>query len=260
MRRRARLKKKIKFFPERTEPMKKSKKLALSIMIILILIIISFYGINKKVSPVLMKYAESEIRNLSTMIINKAISKQMVEELDFDQLFIIDKNSANEINTIDFNPQIVNKVLSTCTSTVQLNLKYIEQGKLNAVDIPEILLTEYKVGKKSNGVIYEIPSGVIFNNAMLANLGPKIPVRLNLVGDIESSVQTKITDYGINNAMIEVFVTIQVSEQVILPFISKTIKVSTDIPVAMKLISGKIPDSYFGNMGKTSTTFSIPVT
>lgn len=259
MRRRIRLKKKIKILPQRTTPMKKSQKLMLSIIIILILILISFYGINKKVSPVLVNYAETEIRNLSTMVINRAISKQMVEELNFDELFLIDKNTAGEINTIDFNPQIVNKVLSTCTSTVQLNLKYVEQGKLEEIDIPEILLTQYKKGKKSTGVIYEIPSGAIFNNVLLANLGPKVPVRLNLVGDIESSVRTKITDYGINNALVEVFVTIKVSEQVILPFISKTIQVSTDIPVAMKLISGKIPDSYFGNMGKTSTTFSIPV-
>lgn len=259
MRRRVRLKKKLKLFPERTTKLSKVQKLMLSIIIVLILLVISFYSINKKVSPALINYAETEIRNISTMVINRAISKQMVEELDFDELFLIDKNSSGEINTIDFNPQIVNKVLSTCTATVQLNLKYVEQGKLEEIDIPEILLTEYKRGKKSSGVIYEIPSGVIFNNVVLANLGPKIPVRLNLVGDIESNVQTKITDYGINNALIEVFVTITVSEQVILPFISKTIQVSTDIPVAMKMISGKIPNSYFGNMDKTSTTLSVPV-
>lgn len=259
MRRRVHLKKKIKLFPKRTTSLSKVQKLMLSIIIVLVLIMISFYVINKKVSPVLINYAETEIRNISTMVINRAISKQMVEELDFEELFLIDKNSTGEINTIDFNPQIVNKVLSTCTSTVQLNLKYVEQGKLEEIDIPEILLTEYKRGKKGSGIIYEIPSGAVFHNVILANLGPKVPVRLNLVGDIESNVQTKITDYGINNALIEVFVTITVSEQVILPFISKTIQVSTDIPVAMKLISGKIPNSYFGNMDKTSTTLSVPV-
>jgi sporulation protein YunB len=259
MRKRIRLKKKIKLRSRVTTPMKKGTKLILSFIIVLILIMITFLYINKKVSPVLINYAETEMKKLSNLIINRAISKQMTEELNFDNLFLIDKNSAGEINTIDFNPVVVNKVLSTCTATVQLNLKYIEQGRLDLIDIPDALLTEYKNDNLKQGVIYQLPSGVIFGNSLLANLGPKIPVRLNLVGDIESNIHTKITDYGINNALVEVFVTIKVNEQVILPFISKTIGVSTDIPVAIKLISGKIPDSYFGNIGKTSTTFSLPV-
>lgn len=259
MRKRIRLKKKIKLRYRLTTPMKKSTKLILSFIVVLILIMITFLYMNKKVSPVLINYAETEMKKLSNLIINRAISKQMTEELNFDNLFLIDKNSAGEINTIDFNPVVVNKVLSTCTATVQLNLKYIEQGRLDLIDIPDALLTEYKNDNLKQGVIYQLPSGVIFGNSLLANLGPKIPVRLNLVGDIESNIHTKITDYGINNALVEVFVTIKVNEQVILPFISKTIGVSTDIPVAIKLISGKIPDSYFGNIGKTSTTFSLPV-
>lgn len=259
MRKRIHLKKKIKLMPRSITPMKKSTKLILSLVIVLILIMVSFLYINKKVSPVLINYAETEMKKLSNLIINRAISKQMTEELNFDNLFLIDKNSDGEINTIDFNPVVVNKVLSTCTATVQLNLKYIEQGRLDLIDIPDALLTEYKTDHLKQGVIYQIPSGVVFNNSLLANLGPKIPVRLNLVGDIESNIHTKITDYGINNALVEVFVTIKVNEQVILPFISKTISVSTDIPVAIKLMSGKIPNSYFGNIGKTSTTFSVPV-
>lgn len=258
MRRRVRLKKKF-FMIRKKEPLKKSQKLIIIFFLLLMFIAFVFHYANKKVSPVLIHYAETEIKRLSNLIINRAISKQMTEELNFDNLFLIDKTDSGEINTIDFNPVIVNKVLATCTATVQLNLKYVEQGKLDEIDIPNALLTEYKTDKLKEGVIYEVPSGVVFGNTLLANLGPKIPVRLNLVGDIESNIHTKITDYGINNALVEVFVTMKVNEQVILPFASKTIGVETDIPVAIKLISGKIPDSYFGNMDKTSSSFSIPV-
>lgn len=258
MRRRARLKRKVRI-EKCFKPFTKGQKIIMWIAFILIGIGLLFSYANKKVSPVLLHYAETEIKRLSNLIINRAISKQMTEELNFDDLFLIDKSASGEINTIDFNPVIVNKVLATCTATVQLNLKYVEQGKLEEVDIPDTLLTEYKTDKMKQGVIYEVPSGVVFGNTLLSNLGPKIPVRLNLVGDIESNIHTKITDYGINNALVEVFVTMTVNEQVILPFASKTISVSTDIPVAIKLLSGKIPDSYYGNMNKSSSTFSIPV-
>lgn len=215
--------------------------------------------INKKVSPILIQYAETEMKRLSSLVINKAITKQMTEEIDFKNLFFVDKNSSGEINSIDFNSVIVNKVLSMCTSTVQLNLKYIEEGKLDSIDISEDILTTYKNKKNKDGIIFEIPSGIVFQNALLNNIGPKVPVRLHLVGNIESNIHTKISDYGINNALIEVFINIKVNEQVILPFVSKTITVENNIPVAIKIMSGKIPESYFGTVGKDSKTLSIPV-
>lgn len=259
MHRKVHLRRKILIY-NKNKTIKKGTKLIYAFIIIIILTVLTFYYLNKKAAPILINYAETEIKKLSSLIINRAISKQMTEELNFDNLFLIDKNSAGEINTIDFNPTVVNKVLATCTSTVQLNLKYVEDGKLNMIDIPDQLISEYQNNDTQNGVIYRLPTGIIFNNSLLANLGPKIPVRLNLVGDIESSIYTKITDYGINNALLEVFVKISVNEQVILPFISKTIAVSTDIPVAIKIISGNIPNNFFSEgKSKSSPTFTIPI-
>lgn len=257
MRKKIHLRKKL-LIQNKNRTSKKSTKFIYATITVIILVCLSFYYLNKKTSPVLVNYAQTEIKKLSNLIINRAISKQMTEELNFDNLFIIDKNSSGEINTIDFNPTVVNKVLSTCTSTVQLNLKYVEDGKLDMIDVPDPLISEYQNNDSKNGVIFRIPSGIIFGNSLLSNLGPKIPVRLNLVGNIESSINTKITDYGINNALVEVFVKISVNEQVILPFISKTITVTTNIPVAIKIISGKIPNTFFNNSGQSTPTFTIP--
>lgn len=254
--RRIRLKKKHILFDKKRKPLKKSSKIILFIFLIILFIVLSFFYINKKTTPILMKYAEVEISKLSNLIITRTISKQMTGELNLDNLFIIDKGINGEINTIDFDPKLVNKVLANCTSAVQVNLQYVEQGRLDLVDIPELLTSDYQT---KNGIIYYIPSGVVFNNSVLSNLGPKIPVRLNPVGNIEGNIHTKITDYGINNALIEVFVTIKIDEQIILPFSSKIIKVETDIPVAIKIINGKVPESYFGMADKSSTSFSIPV-
>ena len=214
--------------------------------------------INKKVSPLLISYANTEVKRLSNLVINQSISQKITNDLKLEDLFIIEKENSGEIGTIDFNPITVNKMLSVCTSNVQLNLKYLEKGMLDKIDISSDLLEEYDNKNLKKGVIYKIPSGIIFDNVMLSNLGPKIPVRLNLVGDIESNIHTKITNYGINSALVEVFITIKVNEQVILPFTSKIISISSDIPVAIKLINGKIPNSYFGGVDKSSVSFSLP--
>ena len=85
-------------------------------------------------------------------------------------------------------------------------------------------------------------------NIILSNIGPKIPVKLNMVGDILTDIETKVTDYGINNVVIEVIVKVEVYEQVILPFGAKKVTINTDIPIALKLIQGEIPSYFFNNL------------
>lgn len=255
---RAHLRKKY-LFRRRNTKIKKSTILMLVLIFIIIFTMLLFNFINKKVSPVLMDYAELELKKFSTLIINRAISKQITDDMSMDELFILTKDGTGEIKTIDFNPLIVNKLLTLITNTVQINLKYIEQGNIELVDVPNSVLIDYDEDKLKNGIIFEIPSGIVFNNALLSNLGPKIPVKLNLIGDIISNVKTKVTNYGINNAMIEVSVIMEVTEQVILPFASKRITVTTNIPIAIKLIQGSIPGYYFNGMDKLSPNLTIPV-
>ena len=250
---RARLKRKFYF------KIKKRNLLALVFLFIGIAIYAGFLFVDKKISPLLLNYAELETNKIASIVINKAISKQMAEDLSIDQLFIMDKNSEGEIRTIDFNPIIVNKMLSKLTNNVQLNLKYIEEGHIDLLELPDNILAEYDKEKLKKGIIYEIPTGVIFKNALLSNLGPKIPVKLNMVGEIISGVKTKVTNYGINNALIEVSVSMRVTAQVILPFTASRIRIENDVPVAMKLVQGNIPNYYFNGLEKNSATFSLPI-
>ena len=239
--------------------MKKSSVLIFLLILIMLTLMSVFNFINNKVTPVLMDYAELELKKFSTIIINKAISKQISDDMNIEELFLVTKDSTGEIKTIDFNPLIVNKLLTLITNTVQLNLRYIEQGNLELVDIPNSVLIDYNAEDLKKGVIFEIPSGIVFNNAILSNLGPKIPVRINLVGDIISNIGTKVTNYGINNAMIEVSINMEITEQVILPFSSKKITVVNNIPVAIKLIQGTVPNYYLSGIDKLSPNLTIPV-
>ena len=106
---------------------------------------------------------------------------------------------------------------------------------------------------------YKIPFTVIFKNKFLNNIGPKVPIKVKLIGGIINNFETKVTNYGINNALIEVILKVQVVEQVILPFTSKKIEVELNVPVALKLIQGNVPNYYF-NGTDSNTKLSIPIT
>lgn len=241
----------------------KIKKLnfLIGILILFFLIIFLIFGwLNKKVSPILLNYAEVETKKLSNLIINRAITKQVAKEIVVKELFDIVKNNDGEIQTIDFDPIIVNRVLSETTNLVQLYLKALEQGNIDLIEILEEDLVEYDREKLRKGIIYEIPVGVVFRNAFLSNLGPKIPVKLNLIGNVISNVNTKINQYGINNALLEVYIQIEVTEQVNLPLMSKKVTVAVDIPVALKVVQGKVPIYYQGSgIDKNSSILALPI-
>ena len=243
--RRIRLKKRIKF-----------KNSILVIILLIISIFLALKFINLKINPVLLDYANMEARKLASIIINDAINKNF-KDINIDELFIITKEE-NEIKAIDFNPIIVNQVLTNTTTLIQTNLKYLEQGKIELLNLNTDALIDYNTDKLRQGIIYEIPSGVIFGNSFLANIGPKIPVRFSLVGDIVSYVNTNVKDYGINNALIEVNIVLELSEQLILPFVTDKITIDTTIPVALKLIQGTVPNYYLNGL-QNSPAITLPI-
>lgn len=239
-----------------------NKPINIIIFIIIFFVVslfITFKWFNLKVSPILFEYAQLESRKLASIIINNAVAKNVTENIDIDELFLITRDSNNEIKTIDFNPLTVNKILTEVTNSVQINLKYIEQGKVELLSLTTDELIDYDINKLKQGIIYEIPTGVIFNNSFLSNLGPKLPVKLSLAGDIVSHINTKVTNYGINNALIEVGIVLELSEQVMLPFMSDRIKIECEIPVAIKLIQGTVPNYYFNGIDKNSPSITLPI-
>lgn len=239
--------------------LKKKKKKHIFTKTIIVFLLVTYASFmlvkyfSNKASPILFSYAESETRKLTTLIINKAVTKQMASEnMEPDSLFDIVKNNDNDIQLITFNSINVTKMLNAITNLVQLNLKAIEEGNIDLMELPEDTLSSYPKDKLKQGIIYEIPIGVITNSTFLSNIGPKIPVKLHLIGDVVTGVNSKVSEYGINNALLEVGIDVTVTSRINLPFISKEVKVSTTVPVVMKIIQGNIPNMYLDSIKKSS--------
>lgn len=213
------------------------------IIFILLSIIFVFKYINEKIMPVFLEYAEYQASKIATYVISKAVDEEVSQNLDIEDLFFTSKDTSGNITSIDFNPITINKISNMIKANIFEYLEDLENG-----NIEKIKNTALFSSRINEGIIFEIPSGVVFNNIILANIGPKVPVKLNLTGDILTNISTKVTDYGINNAVVEVIVNVEVYEQVILPFTTKRITINTDIPIAIKLIQGEIPSYFFNNL------------
>ena len=256
MRRKMHLRKKVSFKNKKRKPI---NKVLLIIILIIVAIIMAFNYVNKMVSPILLNYAEIESKKLASLIISKAINNEVAESLNVEKLFILNKNEKEEITTIDFDPVLVNQFLLKAINRVQLNMKYVQDGDIDKLDLGEDILISYDKEMLKKGIFFEIPMGVVFNNTFLANLGPKIPVRFKVMGDIIANIKSKVTNYGINNALIETTVHLVLTERVILPVTSKTNTVTIDIPIALKIIQGTVPSYYFSGLNNSSPILSLPI-
>ena len=234
---------------------KKKNKIINTIIIILIFLIlfiiifINYY--SNKSKDVLMAYAESETRKLTILVINKAITKQMSDSWAND-IFDVVYNDKGEIILIDFNSQNTAKIISTMTSLIELNLRAIEEGKIDMLELPNNSLESYDMDLLEKGIITYIPFGIATGSSLLYNLGPKIPVKLSLLGDVITGFSTDVTEYGINNALIKLMIDVKVDTRIILPIISEEITINANIPIAMKVVQGKIPDYYMNGFTSRS--------
>lgn len=214
------------------------------INILIIAFILTFIGvlfllkkISDKMSPILFNYANIEAKKFTSVIIMQSVNEEVIKTLDTNNLYIINNN------TIDINQVVINKFILDVSSKIQNNLYLIEKGDLN-LDLNKDILINYNNDLLKKGVFIEIPMGVMFNNNLLANLGPKIPVKFSLIGDVLCNVDTKLTNYGINNALLETVLKVSITEKVILPITSNDLKVDIDIPVSTKIIQGSVPNYY----------------
>ena len=211
-------------------------------LLVFVMVLFIFYLLNKYATPILLDYALVETTKLSTLIINKAVENKN-NNFDVNDIVNTILNKDGEIISVDFNTHYINESLVSINNTIQTNLKYLEEGKLDLIGIND---TSYKISKLGSGIIYQIPFGVISNCPLISDIGPKIPVKTTLIGSVFSNVRSDITPYGINNALLKVYIEVTVTEQVILPFLSKRIDISLEIPILIKLINGRVPSVYGG--------------
>ncbi|ADC49063.1 spore related protein YunB [Alkalihalophilus pseudofirmus OF4] len=213
--------------------------LLLSFLIFVILTVQGLWIIEKGIRPTLVHIATTETRVIATKAINDAVSKKIASDLNQEELFIRDAD-----NTIQFNTQMYNRILSEATNRVQRHLKAVEQGE--AFDVS---FDNEEAVTSDGGIIYTIPLGQATNNALLAHLGPQVPVRFSAIGDVKTDLNLKTFNTGINNTTMSVNFDVVVDVKIVIPFATNTEAIKTTIPVGLINIQGEVPEYYGGNGG-----------
>lgn len=208
--------------------------------------------INNKTKDKMYDYTYMIASKITKYIVNNAYVREKVNYYASD-IYDIVKDDTNEIKNIIYDSGVLNELINSITDRIYNMFNMLEYGDLSNLNIRENILTTGINDK--DGIVIEVPSGVLLNNYLLSNLGPKIPVKLSLTGEYESYISTDVVEYGINNAMVTVYINIKVSEQITMPFINDKIIIENKIPIFMSMINGTIPNYFIGGFSKNSNIY-----
>ncbi|PYZ92908.1 sporulation protein YunB [Salipaludibacillus keqinensis] len=231
---------------------------SISLIIFAILTIYGLVVVEKGIRPTLIEIAKTETQRIGTLAINDAISRHILEDTEMEELVEVEKDDQGKVMFVQYNPVIYNRVLQETTKRVQNYLNDIEHGRVRDIRIPnEVDIHSEGATFSEDGIIHMIPLGQATNNALLAHLGPRVPVRLSAIGDVKSQLKENVLHVGINNTYMSVSVEIEVDVKVVIPFATDTEVVKTSIPVAMVWIPGEVPEFYSGSGGEGGMTPAV---
>ena len=180
------------------------------------------------------------MKRVATTIINRSVTDETFNDIEIDSLFIINRNSDDEVITVTLDNRIINIITNRISDKCEDNLRLIEEGKF------EEIKKMFNIGED----YFWVPSGIFIHNSLINNIGPKIPINLKMIGSVNSELLTDVKEYGINNSLITVSLEIKMELMVILPINSEIVTVSNVIPIAIKIIQGKVPNIYGGSLMK----------
>lgn len=241
---------------KRRKPMNRLLVLGFVIFFAFLVSLLGVYYTSKYLTPTLMDLAEAKLNKYSILLVNNAISQVLEDKINEDELFSLTKSSSGEIQLIDFNPVAVNQILNVATTVVQNHIHLLEEGDLTSIGLNDFNLSEEELTSLTEGIVASLPIGRVTNITFLSNLGPKIPVRFHYVGDVNSNISTKLTQYGINNALIEIGVRMELSAQIYLPFTTSVKVLDCTIPIVIKMVQGTVPNFYSGSLLQNSNLYS----
>lgn len=236
--------------------------LMITFILFIALIFFSIWIIDKRIEPTLMNIAEIKTDEFATRAINAAV--EFTEQLEFEDLMNVRTDNNGQVTSIGWNSAVVNKVLRNSTDRVEYFLHNMNKGQ--TLDTENLDLPPEDYGDSVKGMaqkdptVVEIPIGQATGNTILANLGPKIPVHFEIVGNIKTDVIHEVKEFGVNGVLYEIYINVLVNVQIVVPFSTSTAEVSTKIFIDSGMVMGDVPEFYGGNRDNSENMpqLSIP--
>ncbi|MGG7160677.1 sporulation protein YunB [Clostridium baratii] len=174
---------------------------------------------DKKVMPSVLNISETMMRAEAIKTINTVSVEVFDEETSKKDIVKIERDKNNKINSISADTMLLNKLSSEIA--IRCNERLEELG--------------------AKGI--EVPLGWMTDKSVYYNLGPKITIEMEPLGNIESSYESVFESAGINQTRHKIYLNVKAKIKIIIPMYTKELEVDAQIPLSETIIVGEIPDA-----------------
>ena len=196
-----------------------SKIFILIIIVIFLIFNLGIYFFNKVVFPFVLKVSETMIKAKTTEAISETSIELFNDEFKYDEIIIINRDNEGNINLIQANTVKLNYLTSKLS--VECNKRLQSMGAVGM----------------------EVPLGWISQNSAFYKLGPKINVKIEPIGNMNVTYESKFESAGINQTRHTIYLKAESKVRAAVPFQNKEINVLCEIPISETIIVGKIPST-----------------
>lgn len=198
---------------------RKNKKIAKFCLIVLVMVI-TFQSILNSIQPILDTLCKDKAKSVATIICNEESTK-IIYNYQYEDLITIHRDNENNITMIQSNITPINYIISDVAEKIQ---KRIEENKSENTSIN---------------------LGSFTGSKILSGLGPKIPIKLSLVGNVETDLRSEFKSQGINQTIHRIYLQVDCKISILTPYNTVEEKISNQVLIAENIIVGKIPDTYY---------------
>ncbi|HEY3314472.1 MAG TPA: sporulation protein YunB [Bacillota bacterium] len=195
------------------------RKAGLAVVALLVVLLIAFSLIERAVGPILYAYVEVEAQQMVVGQISRAVA-ELAGDVQYRDLYYFERDSDNRITFIQPNTPAINRLAA------QANLKIIESMRT------------------MDGHRVYIPMGALTGSRLLANYGPRLPVRVSLIGRVQVDIGDKFEAAGVNQTRHVLYLDTKAAVRMTIPLWTSDINVTAYNPVAEAIIPGQVPGTY----------------
>lgn len=201
--------------------MRRRKYRWLKAMIMVGLIFLAgFIFLEINLGPTVVAVAEAKTKLVATEIINEAVNRSIISNIDYQDLVEIHKDRQDRIVLMMPNMVKINHLAVETTLEIERNLDQL----------------------KSQG--FYVPMGLITGSRLFSDTGPPIKIGVIPVGTVDVDVMDEFVEAGINQTKHRIVLNIKTNLKVVVPMLSSTIAVNTQVPVTESIIVGPVPEWY----------------
>ena len=219
-----------------------TKIIFVTVILVILFTIFLLSKFVKQLDKSLIDISTKEITRVTYRFITDKLNQDVFNDTNLEDILILVKNGSGEILYVDFNLDQAYQVMDQVTSVLTSSFDEFESGNVSVAYLDEEL--SHKLGS----MVLSIPIGNSFEHLYFYNFGPRIPVRINFIGSVLTNLKTKVTDYGFNNALVELFVYIEFKTQIMSPFEVEEVTLKYDAVIASLMIEGEVPQFYGGTI------------